>query len=395
MKREAGSAELLRNIVAIAAEERSLRDVLKRSAALVVQATGADTCFVHVVDRERGELVLMGAEPEEFDALAGSIRLRLGEGVAGWVAQHGQVALVDDKWSDPRYRYIPELRGENYKSLVSVPLLRPGRGAVGVVNVHAKEPGHFVPETVERLTQVADLLAGIVEGAVLHEKLRQREEQLERFAEHTIELQEAERRRIASDIHDGISQRLVSAWYHLRAARSLAAGEDLLLELSAVEALLSAALDEARAAISGLRPTVLDDLGLAAAIESLATAAGPVQVELNLEPCSLAPHLEMCVYRVVQEAIQNVVKHSRAQRVSISLGCARGMVNLSVRDDGVGFDPAGGRSPGRYGLAGMLERATLVGGSLEVLSSPGAGSEVRLSIPLPAPTELSGNLPLS
>jgi two-component system NarL family sensor kinase len=377
-------AELMRRIVAIAAEERSLRDVLKRSASLVVQATGADACFVHVVDHDRDQVVLMGAEPERFDALAGSIRLSLGEGVAGWVAERGEMAVVSDKWSDPRYRYIPELRGEDYRSLVSVPLLRPGRGVVGVVNVHARESGHFAPEVVERLAEVADLLAGIVEGAVLHERLRQREAQLEAFAERTIELQEIERHRIAGDIHDGISQRLVSAWYHLRAARTATGAPELASELSAVEGLISAALDEARGAIRGLRPTVLDDLGLAAAIESLAASAGRFHVELDLQACPLAPHMEICLYRVAQEALQNAVKHSGADRVLVTLLVEGERVVLSVVDNGRGFDPSVQRRPGSYGIGGMAERAALVGGTLEVVSSPGSGTEVKMSLPLSA-----------
>lgn len=376
------SSELLRGVVDIAAEERSLRDVLRRSAALVVRATGADACFVHVVDADRREVVLMGAEPEEFDRLAGTIHLELGEGVAGWVAAHGQVAVVPDKWSDPRYRYIPALRGEDYRSLVSAPLLRPHRGVVGVVNVHAQEAGHFAPDVVDRLRAVANLLAGIVEGAVLHEQLWRREEQLERFVEHTVELQELDRRRIAADIHDGISQRLVSAWYHLRAARALPCGEEVLAELAAIEELVSEALSEARGAISGLRPTVLDDLGLGAALESLAASAGAFRAEVETEACPVAPHLEMCVYRVAQEALQNVVKHAAATLVRLSLRREGDELVLTVTDDGRGFDPAVEPNPRSFGLSGMAERAALVGGTLAVTSDPGHGTTIRLTVPL-------------
>jgi len=261
---------------------------------------------------------------------------------------------------------------------------------VGVVNVHAHESGHFAPDVVQRLTGVADLLAGIVEGAVLGDRLRHREEQLERFAEHTIELQELERRRIAGDIHDGISQRLVSGWYHLRAARAAARDQAVLEELAAVETLLSEALDEARGAIRGLRPTVLDDLGLAAALESLAAAAGAFEVELDLHACSIAPHLETCVYRVAQEALQNAVKHSGAHLVHMSLACEGDHVVLSVRDDGRGFDPAVGRRSDSYGVAGMVERAALVGGKLELESSLGMGTRVTVSIPVNARSLDSG-----
>lgn len=375
-------ADLLRACVAIAGEERSLRSLLRQTAKLVVSATAADACFVHVVDDDAGDIVLMGATPDEFDALAGTIRLALGEGVAGWVALHGEPLVVDDKWSDPRYRYIPALRGENYVSLVSVPLLRPSGAVVGVLNVHARAAGHFGGDVLSRLEEVASLLSGIVEVAMLHEQLRTREEQLERFAARTIEMQEVDRRRIAGDIHDGISQRLVSAWYHVGAARALAADDDVRAELAAVEELLSGALEEARAAIGGLRPSVLDDLGLTAAITSLAhSAGGDFAVELDLQECSLPPHVEMSVYRITQEALQNIVKHAAASHVELSLRSTQDGVTLTVRDDGLGFDTAAAGGPLSFGLNSMHERASLLGARLSVRSSPGQGTTLTLVLP--------------
>ncbi len=377
--------DLLRGIIGIAGEERDLRAVLRDVAELVVTATGADACFVHVLDRDAGEVVLMGATPRNFDDLAGTIRLPLGEGIAGWVAQQGRPAVVEDKWSDPRYRYIPALRGEDFSSLVSVPLLRPADVVVGVLNVHARDPGHFADDAVSRLEVVASLLAGIVEGAVLYDRLRRREADLERFAVQTIELQELDRRRIAGDIHDGISQRLVSAWYHLRAARSLTGEADVLEELGATEALLSQALDEARRAIGGLRPAVLDDLGLNAAITSVASNLGDIETVLDLAECSLAPHIETSVYRIVQEALQNVMKHAQASRVELALRADAGVVTLTITDNGVGFDPASTRGPTAYGLDGMHERASLLGATLLVRSRPGEGTTLVVRLPPDGP----------
>lgn len=378
---EVAWTDLLRGIVGIAGEERSLRSVLRQTAKLVVAATGADACFVHVVDHDAREVVLMGATPKEFDELAGTIRLDFGDGVAGWVAQHGEPAVVADKWSDPRYRYIPALRGEEYKSLVSVPLLRPAGVVVGVLNVHAHHADHFAGDTVSRLQEVASLLAGIVEAALLHEQVRVREEQLARFAERTIELQELDRRRIAGDIHDGISQRLVSAWYHLRAAGSLTTDEAVREELAAVDSLLSGALDEARGAITGLRPSVLDDLGLIAALNSLASNAGDFVAELDLQECDLPPHVEMSVYRITQEALQNIVKHAGASRVELAMHVAEDGVTLTIRDDGTGFDPASASGPSSFGLSGMQERAGLLGATLQVRSRPGHGTAIVLQLP--------------
>ncbi|MDP9072812.1 MAG: GAF domain-containing protein [Actinomycetota bacterium] len=376
-------SSLLRQIIELSTEDRSLRSVVRRVAEFVVAASGADVCFVHVVDHEAGELVLMGATPEQFDELAGTIRLRMGEGVAGWVAKHAEPAVVGDKWSDSRYVYIPALKGEEFNSLISVPLLRPHGMVIGVLNVHSRQSQHFAANDVERLGEVACLLAGIVENAVLFDRLANREAELERFAARTIELQEHDRRRIAADIHDGISQRLVSAWYHLRAARGLATTAALLEEISTTEALLSDALDEARHAIVGLRPAVLDDLGLTAGITSLASSLGAdTDIELDLDPCSLPTHVETALFRISQEALQNVMKHAHASTVTIKLRLTGHGVSLSIADDGIGFDPARAGGAMSYGIEGMQERAALLGAHLEVQARPGHGTSIIVHVPL-------------
>ena len=379
--RELAWTALLREIISIAGEERDLRSLLREVARLVVAATEADACFVHVVDRDAAEVVLMGATPEEFDALAGTIRLPIGEGIAGWVAEHAEPALVADKWSDPRYRYIPALRGEEYDSLVSVPLLRPPGAVVGVLNVHAHGRGRFGTETVNRLEEVASLLAGVVEGAVLHDRLQRREAELERFAVRTIELQELDRRRIAGDIHDGISQRLVSAWYHLRAAISLTDDPAVQDELATTAALLSEALDDSRRAITGLRPALLDDLGLRAAITSVVGTLGGVEAVVDLADYDLAPHVETALFRIVQETLQNVEKHAQARHVDIALADDGDAVTLTVSDDGVGFDPGTVANPTSFGLAGIHERASLLGATLLVRSAPGKGTTIAVRLP--------------
>ena len=148
---------LLRRIIEITAEDLDLREVVRRVAALIIEANDADVCFVHLVDEARGCLVLAGATPP-FDVLAGTIELAFGEGVAGWVAQHGKPLVVDDKWSDPRYKYIPALRGEDYASLVSLPMVRRGQRVVGVVNVHSKARRQHTDEDVAVLSDVAGLI---------------------------------------------------------------------------------------------------------------------------------------------------------------------------------------------------------------------------------------------
>ena len=382
-----GWDKLLRRILELTAEDMALDDVVARVASLVTEASGADVCFVHLVDDTHRRLVLAGATPP-FDELAGTITLSIGEGVAGWVAERAAPAVVDDKWRDPRYKYIPALKGEEFASLVSVPMLHRGHRVVGVVNVHWRTPHHGTVEELAALTDVAGLLAGIVENARLYRRLAERETELERFAARTIELQELERRRLAADIHDGISQRLVSLWYHLSAADEANPGhpEVVARELGATKELATAALEEARRAIIGLRPAVLDDLGLGPGLESLAAGLSGLEAEVTVEACPLPPHVETALFRIAQEALQNVAKHARAEQVRVDLRPVGQDVRLTVADDGCGFDPDAVRDehrPHAYGLTGMQERAALVGGRLRVSSRPGEGTTLTVTVPVP------------
>ncbi len=368
----------MRRIIATFSAGLDLDGTVRRLARLMIEVTAADVCFVHVIDETGRRLVLAGGTPP-FDELAGTIELAVGEGVAGWVALHGEPAVVEDKWSDPRYRYFPELRGENYASLLSVPMIsRPGH-LVGVLNVHSESRRHFSPDKVSLVGHVANLMAGAVENARLYTRLAEREEAVERFAQHTLELQEAERQRLAAEIHDGISQRIVSLHYHLCAAANSLPPESarVAAQIGAARDLAAAALDEARSAIGGLRPPLLDDLGLGACLRGLARDLPPgISADVEVDNSDLDAHVETAIYRMAQEALQNVVKHAGASHVRIELRSLPHVVRVVVIDDGVGFVPEAvvGQPGGtRYGLTGMQARADLVGAELRIELDPGEG----------------------
>jgi two-component system, NarL family, sensor kinase len=240
---------------------------------------------------------------------------------------------------------------------------------------------------------VAGLVAGAIENARLHRRLAEREEALERFAERMVEWQEHERRRMAGEIHDGISQRIVSLFFHLSAAADAIPGSPQVAaeQVARAQELAGAALDETRSAIAGLRPPVLDDLGLAASLESLGHGFPLLDVQVDADPLSMAEHAETAVYRTAQEALQNAAKHSGARTIRVRLYRQKDQAVLEVTDDGTGFEmadtPAAGApgGPTGFGLSGMRERAELLGGRLDLASSPGRGTTVRLAIPyLPA-----------
>lgn len=381
--------QLLQRAVETITSSLELDAVLAATVDLVTEATGGDACLLHLWVEEEARLVLRAASAP-FQPAIGRVSLELGEGVSGWVAVHREIVVIpDDKWADRRYKYFPELHGELYKSMLSVPVESRSGALIGVFNVHSRAPRRFSDGDVDVLRLIASLIAGAIENANLYQALAEKESALEQLVRRTIEVQEDERRRIATEIHDGVTQQLVSIWYRLQACGYALRGDPDRAELELVTArgLVDEALTEARAAIHDLRPSTLDDLGLAPSLRTLALSQleGQADVELRVDDgISLAPHHEMALYRIAQEAITNIRKHAQAKKVRIVLRDEGTHVLLSVRDDGRGFESDAKRGPGpatSFGLTGMSERAALIGGHLTVKSAPGTGTTLELVIP--------------
>lgn len=372
---------LLLAIIQATSEGPGVEPLAAAVAKLITDATATDVCFVHVLDDEGRSLTLAGATPP-FD-VAGRVQLPLGTGVTGWVASHQRPAvIVANKEADPRYRPIPLLRGSEFTSMASVPMASDVAGLVGVLNVHTRERREFSTRDLRLLTMIGRLVAGALHQRRLHRQLAGRERAHERFVEQVVAAQEAERRRLAADIHDGISQRLVSLGYHLDAAeRTVATNPGYsTAQIVLARRLADLTMDEARAAIGDLRPPVLDDLGLAGGLASLARSVPELEVVLELSDDRLAEHIEVALYRIAQEALQNVHKHAAARIARLLFGVSKGHARLEVRDDGIGFSPEGQASG--YGLGSMAERAELIGGNLEVRSRPGSGTSVIALVPV-------------
>ncbi|MDP9265980.1 MAG: sensor histidine kinase [Chloroflexota bacterium] len=214
-------------------------------------------------------------------------------------------------------------------------------------------------------------------------------------AHRVLESLEAERERLYRDVHDGPAQVLANAMFEVEYLERVAErvpGElpaTLRTELAGLKARLRSSLESVRAMIYDLRPPMLSELGLAGAMCDYATEyqaryGTAIACEVDETPTGLAPVQELAVYRVMQEALQNVHKHARAVAVRLAWGRTGDAWSMSCGDDGVGFDllrPDRRRSS--VGLIAMRERAELIGGSLHVLSSPGQGTTVRLELPMP------------
>jgi signal transduction histidine kinase len=206
----------------------------------------------------------------------------------------------------------------------------------------------------------------------------------------SIEASEGERRRWARELHDETLQDMASLKLLLASARRSTDVDAIHRVLDDVSEQLTGGIRSLRHLIGELRPAVLDDAGLAPALEALGARieASGVEVTMSVDLPSrdsgeLPREVEDTLYRLVQEALTNVVKHSGATAASVSVECRDGVLDLCVEDDGSGIDRA--QPTAGYGLVGMRERVDLVGGTLEVDSEPGTGTRVHASIPLRQP----------
>ncbi len=240
----------------------------------------------------------------------------------------------------------------------------------------------FTDEQIDLLTTVAHEIRVAVENARLY---RERQESLRSYVRQVTEAQEEERLRIARELHDGTAQELVLLVRKLQQLGETAPAEP-------VQELVGMARDtlqSVRRFSRDLRPPVLDDLGLLAAIEMVVGETdgrlpGGAHLQVSGVPRRLDGPVELALFRIAQEALRNVEKHAQAKSATVELDFTDRDIRLSVTDDGGGFSPPRNVSDlartGKLGLLGMKERAELVGGSFELLPSLGEGTRVVVKV---------------
>ncbi|MGH8221565.1 MAG: sensor histidine kinase [Woeseiaceae bacterium] len=244
-------------------------------------------------------------------------------------------------------------------------------------------------ESAASRASLEEIVARVQQMSVENERLVRRladgEDRFRRLARAVWQVQEDERRNVALELHDGVGQLLTALINHLRhTSGARAATADLAQSISLAES----ALAEVRRVSRALRPSVLDDLGLEAALRWLARTTGSANgLEVGLswpgQRCQPGKFAETLVFRVVQEALTNIVKHAEATRVTVAVDCHNDTLRVVIEDNGVGFDVAATlAAPERgLGIRGMRDRAELFGGVLAIDSVAGGGTTVVLSVP--------------
>ena len=382
--------EALREVGLSLAVQLDLDSLLKSIVVWAIRLVGAQSGGFYLNRTQDGEAVLEWAVSVGNTFLPLGTRVSRGEGLSGRAWEEGRPLVVDNypTWEGR----LPSEGGYGFAATAAVPVCWHGE-LLGMLNVMAKEAGALARTEVELLSLFAAHAAAAIANARLFDAVQRQREQLRSLTARLAEIEEAERQRLAHELHDQVGQNLSVLGINLNIIRSQMLPDTATTTASRFAdslALIEETTARIRNIMADLRPPVLDDYGLPAALrwyaEQLAARTGlDVQVSTNGSTERLPPALENSLFRIAQEALTNVAKHACAKCAEVTLQMAKGKVRLTVVDDGVGFEPgvAAGTDRQGWGLLGMTERAQSLEGHLNVDSQPGAGTCVCVEVPVP------------
>jgi signal transduction histidine kinase len=362
-----------------------------------ILGVGLDSAL-NIMNGNIGEILLIDENTKELSHVTyrglskefvENVRLSLGEGVTGGVAQSGKAVLLEDISLDPRVAHHELVMAEGLKAFVCVPL-RARDKVLGVMYVASRMPRKFTTSDMHLLYAMGDQLGIAVEHARLYERLRKARERLRRLARQNLVAEEEERRRIARELHDETSQSLSGIALQLQALIEMSAMSgkqepELVAGLKKVQSLTVQVHNEVSRLISNLHPALLETLGLVPAIRQhaetrLQSQGINVNIEIKGNEMRFPPDVEAALFRFIQGAVGNIVQHSKAKNATIILEYKPDEFLLTISDDGQGFDVSeitdveeSGR--GR-GLFSMRERIGFLGGNSGIESEIGKGTTV-------------------
>jgi signal transduction histidine kinase len=351
----------------------SVREVLQVIVRSARELLGARYAALGVPDDEGAFAVFVaeGISDEQWAAIGPTPRQH---GMLGAMLREGTPVRLPDIKADPRFQWWPRAHPV-LTDFLGVPV-KDGGEILGIVFLADKRiPGGFTQDDEDLLTMFAAHAAIALTNARLYERGRE------------LTLVE-ERTRMARELHDAVTQKLFSLRLTAQAAEALAVSDPVRAakEMAQVERLAGEALTELRAVIVESRPAELDRHGLVETLRKhvqLMDRLHPAEIRFDLEgePADGPPAVQLAVLRVVQEALHNSVRHAGAKLIVVRLACTPGTLLLEVRDDGTGFDPESARG---LGLVSMRDRAEEAGGVLDVVTAPGRGTAVRMTVGVPA-----------
>jgi PAS domain S-box-containing protein len=358
-------------VMSIASQQLDLDTMLAWSLERVLEAVRCEAGGIHLLDEQGMMLHLAVHQGAPLDLVSQVLSQPADRGVLGWTVQHGEPIVVPDLVADPHTAIAPR---DVPLAYAGVPLRAGGRtlGVLSVIREATVPP--FDEAEVALLTSLAERVGAVVESA----QLRQR-------AEQAAVLEE--RHRLARDLHDSVTQSLYSLTLLAETGRRSALSGDLDGVANYVGRLgqvSQQALKEMRLLIYELRPPVVEQEGLAGALQQrLDAVEGRAGIEARLlieGEIQLDASVEDDLYRIAVEALNNALKHAAATLVTVHICGQDGITEVEVADNGLGFDPETAGDTGGMGLATMRERAEQLGGTLEIVSTSGKGTRVKVRV---------------
>jgi PAS domain S-box-containing protein len=350
------------------------------------ELAGCAAASVNLFDERREWLRFVAADAPWALGVSQDVRLGAAEFPAVTDVLAGRPHVVRDLATELQFPIVRTIYAIGFRSVISVPLCV-GNDVGGFLTLFWRDVDGCNAAEMGLLTQVANAVAIAVEKSRLFEQVRAGHERLAALSRRLIEVQETERRHLARELHDEIGQTVTGMRFLLDTINGLSAPMAR-ARLEQVQELVNDLVTQIRDLSLNLRPSMLDDFGLMPALVWLFgryTAQTNVRVDFNQHGLErrFDPDIETVGYRVVQEALTNVARHARVDHVGVRGWVEDSSLFLEVVDDGTGFDPdAVEATTVSMGLAGMRERALQLAGLLTVESKPGAGTHVRLQMPV-------------
>ena len=369
--------------VAMLEPDEMLNELLRRLSEVL----RTDTATVLLLSEDGQQMQARASYGLEAE-VTGKVMIPLGRGLAGRIAASREPMIFNDL---SRTEVVSRPLREKVHSLMGAPLLASDK-VIGVIHVGTVAPREFTADDLHLLQLVAERAASAIERTRLYEQVRDARDRLSHLSHQLIQAQEVERRRIARELHDELGQSLTAVQFGLLAVQQQMNSAAEAGKLQESIQLVDDAMQLVRHLSVSLRPSALDDLGLAEAVrwhaERLAQRTG-LTIEVTATGLSqrLPASIETTCFRVVQEALTNIVRHAQAQHISISLHQQADRLTLTISDDGRGFDLSHAQARASRGestgLVGMRERVQLSGGRMTISSDIGAGTVISAWFPLP------------
>jgi len=381
--------------VAMTAErsvEKNLRLVVEKSRELL----GADVGFIALRGEETDDLQIRTLSGVRTEGLHG-LRIPPATESAGKVIQTGRGRFLKGYFRKLERGFPGPIRNEGVVSGLAVPV-NIGETNLGILCVCDRRKTQYAESEIETLSLMGNLAALEITRKQAEEALAQSEKQLRLLSSQLLTAQENERKRVAQELHDGIGQSLTALKFEVEnAVRQMShnAAEADGGPLQTIVPLIQDIIEEVGRIAMDLRPSILDDLGVLSTIAWLcrdfqrACSDMRVETEIDLEEDEVPERLKILIFRVLQEALNNIAKHSRADLVWVRLQNRENRVELTIRDNGVGFDGNNRGTDqtlhGGFGLASMKERTRLSGGLFSVEAGKGSGTTIKAIWPRETP----------